>query len=613
MNLINMPRAAWKRLPTNPGAIIKKQGLFSAVTPYGFIDNKREAYPYKFAVGSDYVGHYIKSGASSPCSPAIYNFIEQNHAAAFTFVGVIRPLVVSATASSIVVICKFSNLSYYAFRLISGDGTTAQITIDSLIGGSGGYIYSANELINVVITCKRSSYLYMFVNGSLVLSATDFNSSYGGTNQLGIAGNNSAATSIYLAAFFKDSFSLGESYDLSINPWKLFHDNTPRFISIPSGGGAATYTAALSVDALIQRAGLTHSTHLDALLQSAFSKSLSLDSMIAAVQAQTISLDALLQIAGTRTITIDALLQATKSDVISIDALVQMTLAQSLSLDALIVAMGSASSSTNLDALIQSLKTAGVSLDALLSTSAMQSVLLDALLQSSKTSFVSLDGLIQAAEMQTLSLDALVQAVQSGTISLDALLSKSNISTIVIDALIQSSKTGAVSFDALITGASSASVFTGLDALIQAIQSKTISLDALLQKSYTSPFALDAYVALTQVKTMSLDALLQSMKSGVISMDAILQMTKTAMVSFDALIQAAQIGVINLDAILVFATQASVLLDAYVQKTLARGVGLDAIIGSIADMILPTGRVITVPASDRFVFVTHSDRVIQIQ
>jgi len=163
-------------------------------------------------------------------------------------------LVVSATASSIVVICKSSNPSYYAFRLISGDGTTAQITIDSLIGGSGGYIYSANELINVVITCKRSSYLYMFVNGSLVLSATDFNSNYGSTNQLGIAGNNSAATSIYLAAFFKDSFSLGESYDLSLNPWKLFRDNTPRFISIPSGGGAATYTAALSVDALIQQA-----------------------------------------------------------------------------------------------------------------------------------------------------------------------------------------------------------------------------------------------------------------------------------------------------------------------------------------------------------------------
>ena len=343
---------------------------------------------------------------------------------------------------------------------------------------------------------------------------------------------------------------------VSANPWQLFKPIQRRFYLIPSSGGATTYTDTLSIDALIQRAGLTQSTTIDALLQSAFSRSLSLDGLIAAVQTGVISLDALLQIVGTRTVSIDALLQATKAGTVSVDALVQMTLSQSLSLDALIVAASASSASVSLDALIQSLKTAGV--------------------------------------------------------SLDALLSKSMSATSVIDALIQASKAGTVSLDAIITGASGTAIFVGLDALIQAIQSKTLSLDALLQKTYTNILSLDAYVALTRVQSVSLDALIQASKTGVVSLDALIQMTRTVTVSFDALIQSAKTGVISLDAILVFATQASVLLDAYVQKAVLRGVGLDAIIGAIADMVMPTGRVVAVPASDRWVFVTPSDRFIQV-
>lgn len=459
-------------------------------------------------------------------------------------------------------------------RLIEGPGFKIYnnnsffgYAIESDFSGNDQVDYSARQndggFFRLTITHNgQAGVAHKFYNSGIAASSTVFSSGSGTVNSgLGtyVIGNRGGLDRVWdgainLVAVWSRVLSDTEIISINQNPWQLFKPAPSRFYLIPSSGGATTYTTTLSIDALIQRAGLTQSTSIDALLQSAFSRSLSLDSLVAAVQSKTISLDALLQIVGTRTVSIDALLQATKTSAVSVDALVQMTLSQSLSLDALIVAASASSASTDLDALIQALKTAGI--------------------------------------------------------SLDALLSQSKTATAVIDALIQASKTGAVSLDALITGASSASVFTGLDALIQAIQSKTISLDALLQKTYTSPLALDAYVALTQVKTVSLDALLQSMKSGVISLDAILQMTKTAMVSFDALIQAAKTGVISLDAILVFATQASVLLDAYVQKTLARGVGLDAIIGAIADMILPTGRVITVPASDRFVFVTHSDRVI---
>lgn len=417
-------------------------------------------------------------------------------------------------------------------------------------------ILTVGKLITVAITLKSNSVIQYFVDGkeiSLTFGTTSFTDSDTSLMNKQFAihnfnyGSGSSITALYgidggiakVALMARLDIPYQYAKELSINPWQIFAPAPSRFYLIP-GSGAASQTVSFSIDALIQRAGLTQSTSLDALLQSAFSRSLSIDGLIAAVQTSTISMDALLQIVGTRTISIDALLQAVKNGSVSIDALVQMTLAQSLSLD------------------------------------------------------------------------ALIQAIQSAGLSLDALLSQSKTATAVVDALIQAAKTGTVSLDALITGASSTTVFVGLDALIQAIQAKTISLDALLQKSYTSPLALDAYVALTQVKTMSLDALLQSTKSGVISMDAILQMTKTAMVSFDALIQAAKTGVISLDAILVLATQASTLLDAYVQKTLSRGVGLDAIIGAIADMILPTGRVISIPPSDRFVVVPHSDRFIQI-
>lgn len=497
------------------------------------------------------------------------------------------------------------------FRIYNNDSFSGYV-IESNFSENAQGDYSARQndggFFRLTITHNgQAGVAHKFYNSGIAASSTVFSSGLGTVNSgLGtyVIGNRDGLDRVWdgainLVAVWSRVLSDTEIISINQNPWQLFKPAPSRFYLIPSSGGATTYTTTLSIDALIQRAGLTQSTSIDALLQSAFSTSLSLDSLVAAVQSKTLSLDALLQIVGTRTVSVDALLQAAKSGTVSIDSLVQMTLAQSLSLDALIMAASTSSAAVSLDALIQAFQTAGISLDALLSTAGMQSVGLDALLQSGKTGSISLDGLIQA--------------IQTKTLSLDALLSQSMNTAAVMDALIQSSKTGAVSLDALITWSSVTTIFTGLDALIQAIQSKTISLDALLQKTYTSPLALDAYVALTQVKTVSLDALLQSTKSGVISLDAILQMTKNAMVSFDALIQAAKTGVISLDAILVFATQASVLLDAYVQKTLARGVGLDAIIGSIADMILPTGRVITVPASDRFVFVTHSDRVIQIQ
>lgn len=613
--LIGMPSAAWRRQPQGPVAINWKHPLTNGLKILLWWNGKQ----WIDLCGLQNRGIHSQAITVTNIGFApLFNgqtdvyYSINSPAPPLTLVSMVRCNSLALPRTAVGVGSTTVNNTYYQLG-INTDGTVRAVARAPVyVAANTTQSIETGKWFDIAAVYHTTSLRYAAINGklsaaettSVILSPDRFSV---GTAYRPAGFIDAFSGELLLPALYNRALSSNELAARAENPWQLFAPAPSRFYLIPSGGSSPT--SQISIDALIQRAGLTQSTSIDAFLQSAFSRSLSLDSLIAAVQAETISLDALLQIVGTRTVSVDALLQAAKSDVISIDALVQMTLAQSLSLDALIVAMGSASSSTNLDALIQSLKTAGISLDALLSTSAMQSVLLDALLQSSKTSFVSLDGLIQAAEMQTLSLDALVQAVQSGTISLDALLSKSNISTIVIDALIQSSKTGAVSLDALITGASSASVFTGLDALIQAIQAKTISLDALLQKSYTSPLALDAYVALTQVKTMSLDALLQSTKSGVISLDAILQMTKTAMVSFDALIQAAKTGVISLDAILVFATQASVLLDAYVQKTLARGVGLDAIIGAIADMILPTGRVITVPASDRFVFVTHSDRL----
>lgn len=569
--LIGMSNAAWRRQPSGvltpnekylyPGAL-----FFNASCPYGY------NFPYTeigtINKSADNAGIGVSGGSPS------------------SYIRTTRCLQAIKGNHTVVVACRATSAvkSYVSGTVDEGSSYIEDILLNSTyeytsagkieiflrsetgspLMASTNVIFSTDDLLYFSFKVNTSGFFDLSFNGKLQTLGYTHNVSYNYINKItdyplvflnrNVRNSFTNGTGVVLYAYARIPKTL-DIEALSANPWQLFDTSLSRFYLIPSSSGSTSQP--VSIDALIQRAGLTQSTSIDALLQSAFSRSLSIDGLIAAVQTGVISLDALLQIVGTRTLSVDALLQAAKTGVVSVDALVQMTLTQAISMDALIVAASASLASTDLDALIQSLKTAGI--------------------------------------------------------SLDALLSQSKTATAVMDALIQASKAGTVSLDAIIAVASSTTVFVGLDALIQAIQSKTLSVDALLQKTYTNPLSLDAYVALTQIKTVSLDALLQNTKTGVISMDAILQMTKTAMVSFDALIQAAKTGVISLDAILVFATQASILLDAYVQKTLAQGVGLDAIIGAIADMILPTGRVITVPASDRFVFVTHSDRVIQIQ
>jgi len=268
------------------------------------------------------------------------------------------------------------------------------------------------------------------------------------------------------------------------------------------------------------------------------------------------------------------------------------------------------SQTTTLDALLQATFSSTISLDSLISAVQSRTISLDAILQVAGGVSVSVDALLQTVKAGTLSVDALLQATLLNQLSLDAFIQKSKTQTASFDALLQAVKAGTTSLDALITGASGTLVSASLDALIQAIQNKTLSLDALIQKTYTSTLALDAYVALVGTKTVSLDALLQMTKTGTVSFDAIIQATKTQFVSFDALIQAAKVGTISLDAILTLATMASVFLDAFVQKSLSVGVSLDAIIGAIADMILPTGRVIQASASDRIVASLPTNRLI---
>ena len=572
--LIGMPRAAWKRQPTGrlqPSALASQLGIRFLVNFAAYPRDCVANCPL-YPAGDGYVPITGSSGIGlKSISGTTAGFYTDNNPTKLQFQDTTIFVVFESTGGGNNGALLYRNMgtgthswlagvyrgSYNGYRVtvngVTSDYIGFPVANDGVFGSITHCLVCSMGGDELILSSNRKEYPSGFsYSGGIDYSRTDLgihiNLAYNklGTYFTGV---------LYSCGIFDKKLDRAESKVVALNYWQLFAPDPPRFYLIPSGGSSPT--SQISIDALIQRSGLTQTTSLDALLQSAFSRSLSIDGLIAAVQAETISLDALLQIVGTRTVSVDALVQAVKSGTVSVDALVQMTLAQSLSLDALIVAASASSASTDLDALIQSLKTAGI--------------------------------------------------------SLDALLSQSKTATAVMDALIQASKTGSVSLDAIIAGASSTTVFVGLDALIQAIQAKTLSVDALLQKTYTTTLVLDAYVALTQIKTVSLDALLQAAKTGVISLDALIQMTRTATLSFDALIQAAKTGVISLDAILVFATQASLLLDAYVQKTLARGVGLDAIIGAIADMILPTGRVITVPASDRFVFVTHSDRVIKIQ
>ena len=417
-------------------------------------------------------------------------------------------------------------------------------------------------------------------------------------------------------------------------------------IILVNPSSSSTNTSSSTIDALVQKTGITATSSLSALLQKSFSGTVSLDSLIAAVKSGNVSIDALLQSTdNSANVSVDGLLQAVKTGAVSIDAAVAIIVAATSGVDALLkisfnvpvvldaIVSGSSTVTASLDGFIQSGKSTTAFIDALLQAgylsqtdidaiiakSFSSTALIDALLQDVATTPTSLDAIISGGISASVVMDALLQAGAVSTASIDALLQKTGYSTVSLDAFIQGSasavaaldglvqgaKTGTLSLDAIIVSAGQALATTSLDGLVMAIKNGTVSLDAMIAVPVAGATAgLDALLSVTGVSTVSIGALLQATKTGIISIDGLIQSAKTAQVSIDGLIQSAKTGTVSLDAVVGIIGSAAISLDGILQKSRASGVFLDAIIGLISSIIMPTGRVISIAPTDRFIVIS---------
>lgn len=233
--LVGMPRAAWRRQPSQATSFIDDK-LFGAFTPWGV------AYPdgnifsllkFNGSIKIDSDGIYIPSRSTSLYSLNIYDFISQYTKYNFTFVGVIKPLVVSTTKSQFFSVCRLNNNAQHSLSLVSGNNTSSAIYVDNAGSEVAGYVYTENELINIVIS-NINGVAVCFVNGALIHRSGVSYRPFTGTASISLASNNSASISVYLAAIYNKVINENEARELSINPWQLFKPRIARFISIQS-------------------------------------------------------------------------------------------------------------------------------------------------------------------------------------------------------------------------------------------------------------------------------------------------------------------------------------------------------------------------------------------
>jgi hypothetical protein len=248
-----------------------------------------------------------------------------------------------------------------------------------------------------------------------------------------------------------------------------------------------TLLKTISIDAALNKVGLTGASSVDAFLKKLGASSASLDAALLAFATNTlgvdailfapageqqlyVSIDALLNRVGlTGSSSLDALLQKLSlTRAASIDAFLQAAYTRTLGIDGIV--SKAYYETPSLDALAQKTQEEPSALDALLNrTGAMLTVSADAFLSAALSGAASLDGYLYREVIATAVADALLQAGYSGAASLDAILQ--GLGQMEIIAL----------FDALLhaTGLERPASF---DAFLYRRLSRTPALDACLER-----------------------------------------------------------------------------------------------------------------------------------
>ena len=531
-----------------------------------------------------------------------------------------------------------------AVRFSGSDGVGASASSS----GSSGY-----PSVNLTTT-QANSAIFVIVGDWNAISGTQTFSSSGGAGSptdLTSYPGDSSTYGVHVA-YYADAGAVGTKTISMTAPTNMKW--TIAAVEVKGSAGATTNTSTTSINALVQKTGITATSSLSALLQKSFSGNVSIDSLVAAIKSGSLTLDSLIKaVDKNSTTSVDGLIQAVVTGAVSIDAAIAVILASTTGIDSLLqkafasttsldaILSGGSSVSASLDGLLQSGKSTTALLDALLqagylsqasidafiadsfnATSSLDalvkkglstSAVLDAIISGGSAATVSLDAFLQAGFVSSASIDGLLKKSASSTISADALIKGSRSAVAALDGLVQGAKTGTLSLDAIIVSAGEALATTSLDGLVQALKSGSLSLDAMVAVPMAGTTAgLDALLFVTGTDTVSVDALLQAVRASILSIDGLVQSAKTAQVSIDGLVQSARTGTVSLDAVVGVIGSAAISLDGILQKSRASGVFIDAIIGLISAIIMPTGRVISIAPTDRFIVISETDRFIVI-
>ena len=245
--------------------------------------------------------------------------------------------------------------------------------------------------------------------------------------------------------FWDRALSPAELMAIHQSPYCMFKS---QWVPFSTTASAVTNLSATSLNALIQKAGISSQGSLGALLMQTLSR--------------TAGIDGFLQETGTGQAILDAIIKLSTTGAISLDALVMGIRTGAFSLDALITILGQ--QSTSLDAFIRIVATGSLSLDALVANSYSSGAILDAFLRAGQTDSLLMDSLIKAALAGVVSLDALVMGIRTGVFSLDAFIRTIYQTGLSLDALVARVVRGSASLDSLILG--SALGVTSLDAFV---------------------------------------------------------------------------------------------------------------------------------------------------
>ena len=169
-----------------------------------------------------------------------------------------------------------------------------------------------------------------------------------------------------------------------------------------------------SLDALVQRTGVTAATGLDARVQALLASTLGIDALLLAVRSGTLSLNALVQILGrSRVTSMDVIVEDTgvPTEWLMLDALVGSRSSLSSVLDALVG--GARSGALSLDALLLGTQTRRTSLSAVvMGVGTEGSVLLEGIVVTVGTPVALVDALVLGPQAYRTRFDAIIRPPQ---------------------------------------------------------------------------------------------------------------------------------------------------------------------------------------------------------